>query len=199
MTSTTNNNIEKAIIEGGTDAVEEPTSPVHPVAPYPPLLATSADPSHRKPVKRAAGGRAPEFYGFTAWLVTLLVYLLYLLWALLPDDVIRAVGIEWYPAREWAILLPAWSVVLFLTAYFVYIALGIYGTPGFSSMSALTDPRAHCPAPVATTTDSGKFSSYIRFSESTAIPAPYDLPPALVNRVLYGRAFPRTQKLPNRV
>jgi hypothetical protein len=44
--------------------------------------------------------------------------------------------------REWAVLIPAWSVVLFLTAYFVYIALGIYNTPDLSSMSALTGQLA---------------------------------------------------------
>ena len=78
---------------------DEPTSPVHPVAPYPPLLASRADPDRARPTKRAAGGRAPEFYGFVAWLLTLLAYVCYLLWALLPDEVIRAAGIEWYPAR----------------------------------------------------------------------------------------------------
>jgi phosphatidylinositol glycan class P protein len=81
------------------DSVDEPTSPVHPVASYPPLLASSADPGRPRPIKRASGGRAPEFYGFVAWLLTLLVYVAYILWALLPDDAIRAVGIEWYPAR----------------------------------------------------------------------------------------------------
>lgn len=40
--------------------------------------------------------------------------------------------------REWAILLPAWSVVVVLLTYFVYFALAIYGTPSFSSMSTMT-------------------------------------------------------------
>jgi phosphatidylinositol N-acetylglucosaminyltransferase subunit P len=84
---------------GELESVDEPTSPIHPVASYPPLLASSADPGQRRPIKRAAGGRAPEFYGFVAWLLTLLAYITYIFWALLPDNVIRAVGIEWYPAR----------------------------------------------------------------------------------------------------
>jgi phosphatidylinositol N-acetylglucosaminyltransferase subunit P len=82
-----------------SDPVEEPTSPVHPVAPYPPVLAFSNDSKTIRQVKRAAGGRAPEFYGFVAWLVTLLVYFTYILWAILPDEIIKGVGIEWYPAR----------------------------------------------------------------------------------------------------
>lgn len=39
---------------------------------------------------------------------------------------------------EWSILFPAWSVMLFLTAYFVYIALGIYNTPSLSDMNTVT-------------------------------------------------------------
>ncbi|PVF95248.1 PIG-P-domain-containing protein [Serendipita vermifera] len=181
-----------------SEPVEEPTSPVHPVAPYPPVLAFSNDTKTIRQVKRAAGGRAPEFYGFVAWLVTLLVYLTYILWALLPDKVIQGVGIEWYPAREWAILLPAWSVVLFLTAYFVYIALGIYKTPALSSLTTLTDSRARYPqrseqeqGPPNSSAISS--SPYLEFAAPNAIHAPYDLPPALVNRVLYGTR-PRSER-----
>ncbi len=99
MTSNQYRKTQNTIVSGGSDTVDEPTSPVHPVALYPPLLASSADPKHPRPIKRAAGGRAPEFYGFITWLLTLLVYITYMLWALLPDAAIRAAGIEWYPAR----------------------------------------------------------------------------------------------------
>lgn len=81
------------------DALEEPTSPIHPIAAYPPIITSSTDSGLTRPVKRAAGGRAPEFYGFVAWLLTLLVYVAYILWTILPDEVIFAAGIEWYPAR----------------------------------------------------------------------------------------------------
>ena len=40
--------------------------------------------------------------------------------------------------REWALLLPAYSVVVFLLAYFVYSALAIYGAPAFNEMRAIT-------------------------------------------------------------
>jgi hypothetical protein len=78
-------------------AVDEPTSPVHPIASSPPIFA-NLDPS--RPVKGASGRRAAEFYGFVAWLLTLLVYITYLLWTILPDESIRAMDIDWYPARQ---------------------------------------------------------------------------------------------------
>jgi len=80
--------------------LDEPTSPANPIAPFPPLThKTLSSPTKLKPATRASGGRAPEFYGFVAWLITLLSYVLFLLWALLPDKVIHAIGIHWYPAR----------------------------------------------------------------------------------------------------
>jgi len=43
--------------------------------------------------------RAPEFYGFVVWASTSLIFVLYILWALLPDSWIMALGINWYPNR----------------------------------------------------------------------------------------------------
>ena len=39
---------------------------------------------------------------------------------------------------EWALLLPAYSVILVLLTYFVYFALAIYRTPSFHSMATMT-------------------------------------------------------------
>jgi len=64
-----------------------PTSPTSPLAPYPPIPLTE----HRS--------RAPEFYGFVAWTSTSLAFVLYVLWALLPDEYIVWLGVEWYPSR----------------------------------------------------------------------------------------------------
>ena len=46
-----------------------------------------------------ASSRAPEFHGFVAWTSTALIFVLYILWALLPDDVIVRLGVRWYPNR----------------------------------------------------------------------------------------------------
>jgi phosphatidylinositol glycan class P protein len=100
--------------------------------------------------------RAPEFYGFVAWTSTSLAFCLYILWALVPDKYILWVGIDWYPNRfvslirfctksdrkpsdrEWALLIPAWSIMLIITTYIVYSAMAIAATPSFSEMRAIT-------------------------------------------------------------
>ncbi|KAF8068928.1 PIG-P-domain-containing protein [Lyophyllum atratum] len=120
--------------------------------------------------------RAPEFYGFVAWTSTSLAFCLYVLWALVPDEYIEWVGIDWYPSREWAVLLPAWSIVLVITTYIVYSSMAIAATPSFSDMSSITDNRVHFPM------DPHDNSPYLSTSST---PTLYDIPIGMVNRVLY--------------
>ncbi|KAJ7060999.1 PIG-P [Mycena amicta] len=150
-------------------SAENPTSPLSPLAPYPPVIS----PEYRS--------RAPEFYGFVAWTSTSFLYVVYLLWALLPDEYIQWLGIEWYPSREWAILVPAYSVVIGLLVYFVYFALALFGTPSLSDSSVIIDSRAHLP-PLR----EGERSPYLAYANPEKVPEIYDLPIGLVNRVAYG-------------
>ncbi len=44
-------------------------------------------------------GNAPENYGFVALVSTSVLYVIYLIWAFVPDRFLIAAGIEWYPSR----------------------------------------------------------------------------------------------------
>jgi len=156
---------------------KDPTSPVTPLAPYPPLPPTESR------------SRAPEFYGFVAWTSTYLLFIVYLLWALLPDQYIVKLGVSWYPNREWALLLPAYSVVLVLLTYFTYFALALSGTPSFSDISTITDSRAHLPP-------SDGPNPYLAHARPHAIPEMYDIPIGMVNRVVYGTRRQAAERQP---
>ncbi|CAE6402792.1 unnamed protein product [Rhizoctonia solani] len=148
----------------------EPTSPISPVAVYPPPVSSEDDHIPRT---------AAEFYGFVAWATTAILWFVYVSWVLLPDSVIRSMGITWYPNREWALLIPSYAVFLILLTYFTYFALAIYATPSFSEVKSITDEHAHY-RPM------GRTSPIARDSGAT-VPQVHDLPIGLVNRVLYGR------------
>ncbi|KAI0792515.1 PIG-P-domain-containing protein [Abortiporus biennis] len=152
-----------------------PTSPVSPLAPFPPLTPTEVR------------SRAPEFYGFVAWTSTYLLFCIFLLWALLPDEYILWLGVTWYPNREWALLLPSYSIVLVLLTYFTYFALAIAGTPAFSETRTITDSKALRP-------DASEVGIYLTRVSSNAntIPEMYDIPIGLVNRVVYSRTAKKT-------
>ncbi|KAJ7451053.1 PIG-P [Mycena latifolia] len=167
---------------------EDPTSPLSPLPPYLPIPS----PEYRS--------RAPEFYGFVVWTSTSFLYCVYILWALLPDAYIQWLGIEWYPSREWAVLFPAYSVVLALLTYFMYFALALFGTPSFSDMSSiigtchlhaytpqtsdlsdlLADSRAHLPPVNLARTP------YLAYASRDVVPELYDIPMGLVNHAAYG-------------
>ncbi|KAJ7196576.1 PIG-P-domain-containing protein [Mycena pura] len=142
---------------------ENPTSPLSPLAPYPPIPS----PEYRS--------RAPEFYGFVAWTSTSFLYVVYLLWALLPDAYIQWLGVE----CEWAVLVPAYTVVLALLTYFVYFALALYGTPPLADARAIIDSRAHIP-PV-----NQERNPYLAYANRNKVPELYDIPIGLVNRAAY--------------
>ncbi|KAL9710366.1 hypothetical protein Ac2012v2_006667 [Leucoagaricus gongylophorus] len=125
--------------------------------------------------------RAPEFYGFVVWASTSFLFVLYILWALLPDSWIMAMGINWYPNREWSILIPAWSIVVIILIYIVYWSLALFGTPSFSDLSTITDSFAQFPP-----SDQNP-NPYLASADPSTIPQLYDIPIGMVNRVLYHR------------
>ncbi|KAH0826703.1 PIG-P-domain-containing protein [Lanmaoa asiatica] len=145
----------------------EPTSPVGLLA----RASTEPPREHRS--------RAPEFYGFVAWSSTSVLFVIYVLWALLPDEYIFWLGVKWYPSREWSLLLPAYSVVLVLLAYFVYFSLAITFTPSFGDVSAIVDGKGHLPELVTP-------NPYLKHADTAIVPELYDIPIGIVNRVLYG-------------
>ena len=45
--------------------------------------------------------------------------------------------------REWALLFPAWSMVLVLLTYWAYFSLALFATPAFSDISTITGMSTH--------------------------------------------------------
>jgi phosphatidylinositol glycan class P protein len=43
---------------------------------------------------------------------------------------------SWF--SEWALLVPAWSIVTVLLTYFMYFSMAIRGAPGFAELSSFT-------------------------------------------------------------
>lgn len=69
-----------------------------------------------------ASWRTPqaEYKGFAAHVLALCALALWLLWAALPDRLLHALGVWYYPSRWWAVATPAWVLALMV---FGYVAL----------------------------------------------------------------------------
>ncbi|KZO95035.1 PIG-P-domain-containing protein [Calocera viscosa TUFC12733] len=151
-----------------------PTSPLSPIAPFPP---PSSSESPASPPRT----RAREVYGFVAYCGTLLLFVLYVAWAVTPDEWLERAGIDWYPNREWAILLPAWSMVIVLLTYLTYFGLALSATPSFTDLTTITDTRAHILKM------QGDYNPLLAYAKPDAVPHEFDIPLGTVNRVLYGK------------
>ncbi|KAI9684672.1 MAG: hypothetical protein M1829_000046 [Trizodia sp. TS-e1964] len=66
-----------------------------------------------------------EYYGFVLYLVSSIVFLLYLLWSYLPTPALHAIGLYYYPSRWWSLAIPSFLVMLLV---YIYVALASYNT-----------------------------------------------------------------------
>ncbi|KAJ1720598.1 hypothetical protein LPJ53_004784 [Coemansia erecta] len=129
---------------------------------------------------RSATAKTPtfEYYGFVIYLVSLASFMVYLVWAYVPDHILEAIGITYYPDRYWALALPAWLLTAVGFAYMFNMAANMYNTPMLNSMDNITDPYSNLPKDMDR---AGEFYS----NEIGGIPPVSDLSISLVNKCLY--------------
>ena len=114
-----------------------------------------------------------EHYGFVLYLSSFAIFILYLFWSLTPDNVLRSLGITYYPSRYWAIVLPIWVSGLIPFAILVHTSLNMINTPSFDDFDLLTDDYSNTEL---TEKDIKKIL------EDDAIPDLQDVPLNIVNQ-----------------
>ena len=67
-------------------------------------------------------------YAFVAWIVTIAVYLIFLTWALLPEDILHSFGITYYPSKNYAIILPTYSIIFYVFVSLAYLSVNMINT-----------------------------------------------------------------------
>ncbi|WFD32113.1 hypothetical protein MSPP1_003156 [Malassezia sp. CBS 17886] len=123
-----------------------------------------------------------ESYGFALYTFASVLWLVWVVWAASPEWLLESVGIAWFPRRDWAYLLIAWSLVLVLFSYFAFVALNLFHTPPLHSTDLVVAERLPSDHPLYG----------LSVAESAAAGAPlcddvYDMSPGLVSRMLYLR------------
>ncbi|KAJ2498335.1 hypothetical protein IWW47_003497, partial [Coemansia sp. RSA 2052] len=119
-----------------------------------------------------------EYYGFVVYMVSLAIFAVYLMWAYLPDSVLEAVGITYYPDRYWALALPAWWVSAIAFVFLFNMAANMYSTPLLNSIDNITDSQSLLPSDM-------NCADEFFCDEVGGIPPIGDLPISLVNLCLY--------------
>lgn len=115
-----------------------------------------------------------EYKGFFIYVGSCVALLVFTAWCLLPDSVLQAAGVYYYPLKTWAQAVPAWSLIMMV---YVYVYVALYNTEQktlpLDHPSTLTDEHAVYPKDPL---------QYIHVAPSGV----RDLPPMLVSEVLYG-------------
>ncbi|KAK0553782.1 hypothetical protein OC846_000429 [Tilletia horrida] len=83
-----------------------------------------------------------EYYGFALYTLSTVLWLAWIVWALVPHHVLEQWGVLWMPSREWAYLLPAWSMAAMLFAYAAYLSLNIMNTAGPGERKSFVDDHS---------------------------------------------------------
>ncbi|POG65873.1 uncharacterized protein OCT59_011827 [Rhizophagus irregularis] len=116
-----------------------------------------------------------EYYGFALYLLSFIAFVIYLLWAYLPDEVLISLGITYYPDRYWALALPVWTFVLVLFIYAAFISINFLNTSPFDSYNTITDDYANI----------GQNLSQLSGITDDFVPELHDIPIGIVNACLY--------------
>jgi len=117
-----------------------------------------------------------EVYGFVSWIVSFVAYGMYLIWALVPDCTLNALGITYYPSKYWALALPAFSIVCTAFVVCIYNALNFLATPSLTSSDLIEDDHSR------------ESHEHDDNDNGYTIPAVSDIPIGVVNQVLYRRS-----------
>lgn len=119
----------------------------------------------------SVSGPGVEVYGFGLWVGSLLLWLLFVCWAYLPDHLLNRMGVTYYPDkyvhrscscrlvclnripvtsfifplplvhRYWAAALPLWLCITIVFVMLMYGAVNVFSTNSLDSIHAITGRR----------------------------------------------------------
>ena len=89
---------------------------------------------------------ATSVYAFVAWIASMVVFVIFLVWDFSPRSFFHEMGITYYPSRYYAIALPAYMIVIVLVINMSYIGINLLMTLEPDDMFTIRDNQAiPCP------------------------------------------------------
>ncbi|KAJ4463119.1 putative phosphatidylinositol N-acetylglucosaminyltransferase subunit P [Paratrimastix pyriformis] len=115
-------------------------------------------------------------YGFVCWITGYIIYSVFLVWAFLPDSVLRYIGWTYYPQKYWALAIPAYVIVLVVFIELIYLAYNMMKTNPLDSPLAITDRASRFPS---------EQEREILHRNPGSIPPAWDIPIGAVNQIVF--------------
>jgi ABC-type Na+ efflux pump permease subunit len=84
---------------------------------------------------------ATSVYAFVAWIASMVVFVVFILWAFSPRSFFHEIGITYYPSRYYAIALPAYIIVVLFIIIMSYIGINLMMTLEPDDMFTIKDSQ----------------------------------------------------------
>ena len=115
-------------------------------------------------------------YSFVAWLITIFAYACFLAWSFLPQNILHAIGITYYPSRYYAVALPAYLLVLYFLCSVAYVGLNLTNTLDPDDLGTIRDKGN-------TTRAASQY--YVKCGVKEGIPDFGDIDPVIVSSIIH--------------
>ena len=124
-----------------------------------------------------------DVYAFVAWIATICVYIVFLVWAFASEDLLHNLGITYYPSKYYASALPSYLIVIYILSGIMYIGINMFNTFDPEDLRTVSDDQSRY-AP----------SEFIRCGIKDSIPDIGDMDPSEVTMHLSMSSVKKTPR-----